>query len=329
MNMINKILILVIVIFLINHLTDGKILETIKSYFIICKEKAEGFIGLTYTNKNGVYSNHPAIPYELQRDFPLINKNDPNYLDDESYKLYGFMKNLINVNTNFSELTPSRELSVPADKSLINDIMNQLSKVLNCHGFRFNNIKLLDNIFYRENHRGKEIELFGISADVSYRGKSMGSVVMNFETFLRRDIFCPKEFTNGLLTITNVKLIERKHPGGITKEKIIKSPYIVTDTSGPGGCVESPTKYLKGIKPMKQTTAQKKAIQKTHEMAARMTESFNNHFVGRENYDDLFIKPTNSYVTEGFMNDTDNSLIPSIVELSSYEQSSDTESSVN
>jgi hypothetical protein len=34
--MINKILILVIAIFLINHLTDGKILETIKKYFDFC-----------------------------------------------------------------------------------------------------------------------------------------------------------------------------------------------------------------------------------------------------------------------------------------------------
>jgi hypothetical protein len=328
--MINKILILVIVVFLINHLTDGKIMETIKSYFNVCKEKMEGFIGLTYSNKKGIYSNYPVIPYELQKDFPHNNKNDSDYLDEESYKLYGFMKNLININTNYSELTPSRDKRNPADKSLVNDIMNQLSKVLNCHGYRFNNIVLLDKIYYHENHRGKEIELFSISADVSYRGKSIGSVIMNFETFLRRDRFCPKEFRNGLLTITNVKLLDRKHPGGITKEKVIKSPYIVSDNNEPGGCVESPSRYQRKIrKPIKQTTAQKKAIQKTQEMATKMTESFNNHFIGREDYDDLFIKPTNSYVTEGFMNDTDNSLIPSIVELSSYEQSSITESSTN
>ncbi len=328
--MINKILILIIIIFLINHLTNGKILDTIKSYFIICKEKVEGFIGLTYTNKKKIYPNHPIIPYELQRDFPHINKNDPNKLDNESYILYNFMKNLINVNTNYSELTPSKDPSIPADKTLINDIMNQLTKILNCHGFRFNNIKLLDKIYYRENYRGKEIELFNIKANVSYRGKPIGTVIMNFETFMRKDRFCPKEFINGLLTITNVKLIERTHLGGITKEKIIKSPYIVSENNEPVGYVETPTKYQKEIiKPMKQTHAQKKAIQKNQEMATKMTESFNNHFVGREDYDDLFIKPTNTFVTEGFMNDTDNSLIPSIIELSSYEQPSITESSIN
>lgn len=327
MNMINKILILVIVVFLINHLTDGKILETIKSYFTICKEKVEGFIGLTYTNKKGVHPNHPVIPYEIQRDFPFINKNDPDYLDDETYKLYSFMKNLVNVNTNITELTPSRHKKIPADPQMINEIMNQLTKILNCHGFRFSNIKLLDKIHWHENHRGKEIELFSISADVSYRGKSIGSVVMNFETFLRKDRFCPKELKHGLLTITNVKLISRNHPGNITKEKKISSPYIVDDTE-PEGCVASPTQYQKELKkPMKNNQAQKKALQKTQEMANKMTESFNNHFVGRDNYDDLFIKPTNQYITEGFMNDTDNSLIPSIVELSSYEQSSVTETS--
>ena len=62
-------------------------------------------------------------------------------------------------------------------------------------------------------------------------------------------------------------------------------------------------------------------------MATKMTESFNNHFVGRDNYDDLFIKPATQHITEGFMNDTDNSLIPSIVELSTYEQTSVTETS--
>jgi hypothetical protein len=327
--MINKILILVIVVFLINHLTDGKIIETIKSYFFVCKEKIEGFIGLTYVNKKGIYSNYPNIPYEFQKDFAHINKNDPEYLDDESYKLQTFMKNLINVNTNHTELTPSRNESIPADNSLVNDIMNQLSKVLNSHGYRFNNIILLDKINYQENYRGKEIELFSISADVLHRGKSIGSVVLNFETFLRQDRFCPKEFKNGLLTVTNVKLLDRKYPGGITKERKIKSPYIVSDNNEPDGCVESPTIYQREIrKHIKQTPVQKKAIQKTKEMATKMTESFNNHFVGRDNYDDLFIKPNNSYIVEGFMNDTDNSLIPSIVNLSSYEQSSVTESSI-
>lgn len=313
MNIINKILILVIVVFLINHLTEGRIIETIQSYFNMCKDKVEEFIGLTYTNKKHIIPNHPDIPYEIQRDFGYINKND------ETYKLYNFIKNLINVNINFSELTPSQETRIPADKVLINDIMNQLVKILNCHGFRFNNIKLLEKIFYYENHIGKEIEVFNISTDVLYRGKSLGSIVINFKTYMKKDIFFPKEFVNGLLTIANVKIIDHKYPSKITKETIIENPYI----NGPKGYDESTTKQHKEIKnPMKQSQPQKKAIQKAQEMTTKMTESFNNHFVKRKEYDDLFIKSTHSNINEGFMNDTDNSLIPTIVELSSITETS-------
>jgi hypothetical protein len=446
MNIINKILILIIIIFLINYLTDGKIIETIKSYFLIYKKKVEEFIDLT------MYSNNPE------------------YLDD-FYKLNDFMKNLINVNTNYYNLTLSRDKKITADKSLINDIMNQLSKVLNCHGFRFNNIQLLDKIYYYENHIGKEIELFSISADVYYRDKSLGSVIMNFEIFLRNDIVISKEFKNGLLTITNVKLLSRNSQllnetipkvntkiinekskdfleyepasfeskdsktsmllnnlsktqivyepyqakldkldslsmtknepasfeskdsktsmllNNLSKTQIVYEPYqakldklnssstmmnepasfeskdsktsmllnnlsktqivyepgekVLTFSPArysekskdfleyePNGYINSPTKYQREIeKPMKNTLIQQKAIQKTHDLATKMTDSFNNYFIGREDNDNLFIKPTDSYITEGFMNDTDNSLIPSIIELSSYEQMSNTDTS--
>jgi len=374
MNIINKILILIIIIFLINYLTDGKIIETIKSYFLIYKKKVEKFIDLT------MYSNNPE------------------YLDD-FYKLNDFMKNLINVNTNYYNLTLSRDKKITADKSLINDIMNQLLKVLNCHGFRFNNIQLLDKIYYYENHIGKEIELFSISADVYYRDKSLGSVIMNFEIFLRNDIVISKEFKNGLLTITNVKLLSRNSQllnetipkvntkiinekstmmnepasfeskdskssmllNNLSKTQIINEPEekvltfsparysekskdfleyepyqakldklnsSSTMMNEPNGYINSPTKYQREIeKPIKNTLIQQKAIQKTHDLATKMTDSFNNYFIGREDNDNLFIKPTDSYITEGFMNDTDNSLIPSIIELSSYEQMSNTDTS--
>jgi hypothetical protein len=323
MNTLNKILFLIIIILIINHLTDCKIIETINSYFFICKKKVEGFIGLTYTNKKGTYSNHPEIPYELQKDFPYNNKNDPYYLDNESNNLYDFMTNLINVNANHSELISSRAESIPADEELVHNIMNQLSKVLNSHGYIFNNITLLDKIHYHENYRGKEIELFNISADVSYRGKSIGSVLMNFEIFLIKDKICLNEFKNGLLTIKNVKLLDRKYPEGITKKVTIKSPYIVYDNV-PKGCVESQSIYQKERNnKMNETPNQIQSIQQTQELASKMTESFTNNFVKIDkDYDNLFIKPTNCNVTKGFMNDTDNSLIPSICGISSYEEPS-------
>ena len=168
--------------------------------------------------------------------------------------------------------------------------------------------------------------MFNISANVSYRGKPLGSVVISFETFLRKDMIYPKQLKHGLLIITNVKLLNRKHAEKQTKNK--SSIYKLENE--PDGNLDSPTQNQKRLeKPIKNTLVQNKAIIKNQQLATKMTESFNNHFVGRDNYDDLFIKPNNQFITEGFMNDTDNSLIPSIIELSSYEQSSETESSYN
>jgi hypothetical protein len=123
----------------------------------------------------------------------------------------------------------------------------------------------------------------------------------------------------------------------LSKTQIVYEPYQAkldklnsssTMMNEPNGYINSPTKYQREIeKPMKNTLIQQKAIQKTHDLATKMTDSFNNYFIGREDNDNLFIKPTDSYITEGFMNDTDNSLIPSIIELSSYEQMSNTDTS--
>lgn len=299
MNIVNKILILIIFIFIIDNLVEGKIFKTIKSYFLMCKNKVEGFVGLTYVN-------HPQVPYEIQRDFPYLNKNDPDNLDDESQELYTFMKDLVTVNTNFTELTPSRNKSIVADKTLVDEIMKQLTKTLNSNGFKFSNIKLLDDIYYHENHRGKEIESFNIESDISFRGKSIGSIVMNFEVFMRKDNFYSREFKHGLLTIVNVKLIDRKYPNNITREKKIRSPYIIETNNEP-------------------TTNQKDAFEKHNNLNNNMNRSFNDNFVKVNEYEKLFIKPLNSNDSEHSMN----SLIPSAVDISSYDQYSATGSTIN
>jgi hypothetical protein len=306
MNIVNKILILIIFIFIIDNLVEGKIFKTIKSYILMCKDKIEGFTGLTYSNKKGTFVNHPQVPYEIQRDFPYLNKNDPDNLDDESHELYNFMKDLVTVNTNFTELTPSRNKSIVADKNLVDEIMKQLTKTLNSNGFNFSNIKLLDDIHYHENHRGKEIESFNIKSDISFRGKSIGSVVMNFEVFMRRDNFHSREFKHGLLTIVNVKLIERKYPNNITREKKIRSPYIIETNNEP-------------------TTNQKDAFEKHNNLNNNMNKSFNDNFVKINEYEKLFIKPLNSNDSENSLN----SLIPSAVDISSYDQYSATGSTIN
>ena len=45
----------------------------------------------------------------------------------------------------------------------------------------------------------------------------------------------------------------------------------------------------------------------------KINDSFNNHFINRDIYDDLFIKPAE---TSNMINDTENSLIPSIINIS-------------
>ena len=84
---------------------------------------------------------------------------------------------------------------------------------------------------------------------------------------------------------------------------------------------------------MNNTHIQQQATRKTQELANKMTESFTNNFVEIDkDYDNLFIKPTNSTNStnsDGNMNDTDNSLIPSICGISSYEEPSFTVSSTN
>ena len=327
MNMINKILILVIIIFVINHLTEGQILNTLKRYWVICQQKMEGFIGLTYTNKKGVHPNVPQIPYESQRDFPYINENDIDNLDEETYILYRFINNMVTPNVNMYELSASRGKKIKASDDFQKEINNHLERIFNCSGFKFSNIKIIDPIVYYENPRGKEIEPFNFSSNVFYQGKSIGSVVINIESFLREDKFYYKPMKSGFLTITSVRLSNRIHPNGNKERKWVSAYKLEREPTGisPSRPFQGPSSEIK--KPIKPTKSQQKAMNQTQKMASKMTESFNDHFVSRENFDDLFIKPSQPHVIDSFMNDTENSLIPSIIELSSYENSSVTQTS--
>jgi len=308
MNMINKILILVIMIFVINHLTNGQILNTIKGLFTGCN--TEKFIGATYTNKKGVYSNVPQVPYDSQRDFAYINQNDINELDDETYRLYRFINNMVTPNINIYELTASRGKKMKASNELIKEIIVHLERIFNCSGYKFSNLKLIDQIVYYENPRGKELESFNFSSDVSYHNKSIGSVVINIESFLREDKFYQNHMKSGFLTITNIRLANRIHPNGINKEKKIVSAYKLES---------SPRNQSRIKNPINPNKNQQQAIERNNKNNTKMNESFNNHFVPRENFDELFIRPQSN--SEAFMNDTDNSLIPTIDEISSEEYS--------
>jgi hypothetical protein len=272
--MINKILILVIIIFLINHLTEGVIFNSIKNYFEICREN---FDNLLNPSNNKKFIN-------LQNKILHYNK-------DNTDDLHSFINSLISLNNDFYDFSSSNNQRLLAEQQTVNKILNQLIKKINNHEeYKFNNVKLLNKIYYYQNSKGKIIDPFNISADVYHKNKSNGSIIINLEMFLKEN-----NSNDSQLIITNVSLIERTYPNNITK---------------PVSKISSHNHNYK------------KAVKKNKNMVKKMTESFNSHFVNRDVYDDLFIKPNTQHTTEGFMNDTENSLIPSIVELSSYEASS-------
>jgi hypothetical protein len=307
MNLVNKILILVILVFLINHLAEGKIIDTLQKYLNSCVSNVENFIGLTYPRKC-INSNVPNIPYQRQKDFPYLNKNDPDVLDAESYELYTFLNEMITPNVNIYELTKSREKRISAPEALVREIYTHINNIFNCKNYKFNNLRILSNIYYYENPRGKDIEPFEFSADVSYKNKFIGSVIINLECFIREDKFYSKPMESGFLSILNVRLLNRTYPNGVDKEKVWKTLYKL----------EPDDQYLKLDKNESRIIdkLESDAIAKNNELANKMTESFTNHFVNRENYDDLFIKPTIPTKHVTFQLDTENSLIPSIIEFS-------------
>ena len=307
MNLINKILILVILILLINHLSEGRIIETIKRYFFNCKTNVENFMGITYA-QNCIKPNAPNIPYQRQKDFPYLNKTQPDMLDDESYDLYKFLDEMVTPNVNNYELTKSSDVRMKASEALEKEIYTHINNILNCKNFKFNRIKFLSNIYYYKNPRGQDIEPFEFSADVSYKNKFIGSVIINLECFIRADKFYRKPMESGFLSIINIKLINRTYPDGVTKEKVWNTLYKL----------EPNEQYLKidQHEPRTIEKSEKDAIAVNNKLTDKMVESFENHFVSRENYDDLFIKSTSPTKHVSFQLDTENSLIPSIIEFS-------------
>ena len=93
MNLINTILILLIIIYLINYLTNGNIINTFSNYSSLCKNKIENFMDLSF-------SNTPKIPFTSQLDFPYMNNDSNDIFDSDTYNLYNFINSLIKPNIN-------------------------------------------------------------------------------------------------------------------------------------------------------------------------------------------------------------------------------------
>jgi len=293
MNLINTILILIIIIFLINHFSNGQIIITLKRILFSCKDNIELFTGKknieslsgikniesfsgiknieSFSDKNQSCSasNNINVPFASQIDFPYINKNDTHVLDKETYELYHFINDIVSKNVNTFDLTPSDPQRIKVTKLFETEITNYLLNIFNCNGFSFNNLKLNQDIYYYENYRGKEFEPFIFTTDIMYNNKNLGNITLLIDCFLRYDK------KNNLLSITNLKIIKRNSGNNI----------------------------------------QNIATYKNNELLSNMNNTFNNIPISTNN-NDLFIKQPMQKQVSFENNDTDNSLIPSIDDIS-------------
>lgn len=264
MNLINTILILIIIIFLINYFTNGKIFDTLSRIFNNCKRDIETFTGKQYSclsSKN--------IPFTNQLDYQYINKNNLNQLDEDTYGLYQFINDIISKNVNNYELTTSNGQRIKVTKSIETQLVNILTNMFNCQGYSFNNIKLNQDIYYYENYRGKEFEPFIFTTDIMYNNINLGNITLLIHCFLRYDKM------NDQLSITNLKIIKRN-----SFDKI-----------------------------------QDQAFKINKDLTTTMNNTINNISVPNDN-NDLFIRPPIYKHVSFENNDTDNSLIPSIDDIS-------------
>jgi len=133
------------------------------------------------------------------------------------------------------------------------------------------------------------------------------------------------------LTIQSIKLINRTYIDEKSREKIWRSAYKLIPTKNEDLIIdekvfqyqnENDNVNVNEIVNIESETLnhinnenENQAIKQNIELSNKMVESFTNHFVNRENYDDLFIKPS-SHNQDNLQTDTENSLIPSNIEFS-------------
>jgi hypothetical protein len=253
-NLINKILILVIILFLINHLTEGKILDTIKSWFNFCKEK--------FTN---MY-NTQQIPFAKQLDFPYINGTDGMELDDTTYHLSQFIESRVTKNTFEYEMTGtgSEPREVPNDMKQY--IVTSLNTMFNSSGFKCENIRIIDKLVYFNNPKGKDIIPFKFSAEFSYKSKPLGTLLIHIESFIY------EQYKGALYSIVNARLVGRNDKN-LVKPTPQESIYRVNRVK-----FNMNDMNAQDVIQAKQQEQAKKDNKKLND---KLTESFN----------DVFIKP--------------------------------------
>ena len=303
MNLINTILILTISLVLINHLTNGEIINRIKSCFFTCQTQVEKMTG---TNRHEE-SSCPVFDKTLLKDLGSSSEN-------ESYHLYQIINQVVTPNVNIYELTNTRNKKILVNDVVKKSLTDAISQLFNYGKIKFTDIIISSEPFYYyDNPYGKDIEPFNFTANISYKQTPIGSVIINIQSFLQKNNVTNLDLgLTNIFTILRARLIKRINLD--TKENIIKPNNNNVNTSV----------HLKKNEHVINKIEQQ-ALDANAELTKKMTASFNDHFVNRSDCDDLFIKPSIHHKTGGFENDTENSLIPSIVNISPYEELTDSE----
>ena len=180
MNLINTILILLIILFLINHFSNGQILLTLKRIFNSWKTNVEFFTG-----------KQPWC-------YPFT-KQDVN-IDDH-------INSLITKNINNYELSSSNKELIKVNKDVGTYLLNNLSVIFNNNKYFFSNIKLNQELYYYENFKGKEFEPFIFTTDILYDNNNLGNYTIVIDCFLLYD--------KNQIIIKNMKIIKKNIPDNI------------------------------------------------------------------------------------------------------------------
>ena len=215
MNLLNKILILLIILFLINHLTSGKIFDTVKKYYNSCVEKFS-----TISEQKCIEENPQMkqIPYAGQQDFPYLDKSDK--YNPDTYNLYKFINSCITPNQYEYQMTADRSEPHDVSSDMYKYILKSLTKIFNKSDYMFKNIKIVDRLYYFDNMNGKDIIPFNFTADIYYKSKPIGLVKIYIESFIYEQI------KGGLYSIINVRLLDRNKPENKNIQKKHKKPQI-------------------------------------------------------------------------------------------------------
>jgi len=141
---INKIIILIIILLIINSLSNENILLKIKqilSSYNIINKKSNTIIKHTSENNLQLYITN------------LTNKNNIKFIT-------------------------LKKKNVEANSDIINKLWKFLSTTFNCSNYKFTNIQIIDSIYYNLYNEGSKFEPFRIKTDIIYNNKKLGKYIL-------------------------------------------------------------------------------------------------------------------------------------------------------